>query len=68
MVKLILINVKQSINIKAMITQNIFITCSIVGSIGFLFVGFIFGRYCKRKEDKFFEEIYEDYKNQQNNE
>lgn len=51
-----------------MIAQNIFIACSIVGSIGFLFIGFIFGRYCKRKEDRFFDEIYEDYKNQQNNE
>ena len=68
MVKLTLKNLKPYINIKAMIAQNIFIACSIVGSIGFLFIGFIFGRYCKRKEDRFFDEIYEDYKNQQNNE
>jgi len=49
-----------------MISENIFIICSIAGSVIFFFLGFYFGRHDKKQEDRFFEELYEDYKNQQN--
>ena len=62
-----LLNVKQYINIKAMISENIFAVCSVVGSVIFFFMGFFFGRYDKKKENSLYKDIYEDYIKQQYN-
>lgn len=44
-----------------MISENIFIICSIAGSVIFFFMGFFFGRHDKKQEEDFYRDFYEDY-------
>lgn len=61
-----LLNVKPYINIKAMISENIFAVCSIIGSVIFFFFGFMFSKFNKMEEDIFYKKLYDDFIKEQN--